>query len=503
MNAQERKEALQNIYTLSGYYNSIGGVLGIDQWGGLPDGGVPYRLEVNNFLNDQKRTLYFTPEAEELAAFYKEHPTGETDIETAQIRGFLNQRSFYQDVPKELFNAFNRKRVESMTAWKQAREAQDFEIFKPYMEEVFQLRRQMALALRPDANPFATLVDLTDEGLDIDKISAEFDKLRRGIVDIRRKIEASGLEIDNSFLHEEQNPEDMMNFAKSLAREVGYRDDMGGYNEKVIHAFSSTIGPRDARISTAKHGNPALILTVLHESGHSMYGYSSSEEVAKAGLFGGISGGFHEGQARFIENFIGRSRGFIHYIYPRLAETFPAYAAVSEEAFYQALNRVASTYKRTEADEVTYNLHVIIRFELERDYFAGKLTIDQMRDAWNDKYEEYLGIRPRNDTEGILQDMHWTGSWIGYFQSYALGNIYDGMIHRAICKDIPNFAELVEIGDFAPIITWLTENIWQYGRSVTAMDLLRKFSDKGLDAQPLLDYLDDKFGRIYGWKGRG
>ncbi len=500
MNAQERKAALENIYTLSGYYNSIGGVLGIDQWGGLPDEGVPYRLKVNSFLDDQRRALYFTPEADELASYCKEHPVGENDIETAQIRGFLKQRSFYQDVPKALFDKFNRKRVESMTAWKQAREARDFDIFKPYMKDVFELRKQIALALRPGEDPFATLVDLTDEGLNIDDISTEFQKLRKGIVEIRRKIEESGLEIDNSFLRQEQNAEDMMNFAKGLAREVGYQDTMGGYNEKVIHAFSSTIGPRDARISTAKHGKLSLITTVLHESGHAMYGYSSNDAVAKAGLFGGISGGFHEGQARFIENFIGRSRAYIHHIYPKLAEAFPDYAAISEDAFYQGLNKVASTPKRTEADEVTYNLHVIIRFELERDYFAGKLTIDQMRDAWNDKYEEYLGIRPQNDTEGILQDMHWTGSWIGYFQSYALGNIYDGMIYQAICRDLPDFSKLVEAGEFAPIISWLRENIWQYGRSVTTRDLLNQFSDKGLDAQPLLDYLDDKFGRIYGWK---
>ena len=499
MNAQERKAALRNIYTLSGYYNSISGVLGIDQWGGLPNQGVAYRLEVNDFLSDQKRALYFTPEADELAAFYQENPVGENEIETAQIRGFLKQRSFYQDVPKDLLDEFNRKRVESMTAWKQAREAQDFDIFKPFMKEVFELRKKIALALRPGEDPFATMVDLTDEGLSIDDISREFLKLRRGIVEIRRKIEESGLQIDNSFLKPEHNAEDMMNFAKALAREIGYRDDMGGYNEKVIHAFSSTIGPRDARISTAKHGRLSLLTTVLHESGHSMYGYSSNEAVVQAGLYGGISGGFHEGQARFIENFIGRSRSYIRHIYPKLTETFPVLANISEEDFYRGLNKVASTYKRTEADEVTYNLHVIIRFELERDYFAGKLTMDQMRDAWNDKYEEYLGIRPQNDTEGILQDMHWTGSWIGYFQSYALGNIYDGMIYRAILKDLPNFSELIASGEFAPIINWLREHIWQYGRSVTAMDLLNKFSDKGLDAQPLLDYLNDKFGRIYGW----
>ena len=500
MNAQERKEALQHIYTVGGYLGSIGGVLGIDQWGGLPEAGVAYRVKVNEYLNEQRRTLYFTPEADELEAYYRENPIGDNGIETAQIRGFLKQRSFLRDVPAALLEEFNRKRVESMTAWKQAREARDFEVFKPYMEAVFELRRQIALALRPGEDPFATLVDLTDEGLNIDDISAEFEKLRAGIVEIRKKIEASGVEIDSAFLDRPQDPDRMMDFAKELAREIGYRDDMGGYNEKVIHAFSSTVGPRDARISVGKRGDPSLLMTVLHESGHSMYGYSSSDAVAEAGLYGGISGGFHEGQARFIENFIGRSRGYIHHIYPRLTEKFPDYAAVSEGDFYRGFNKVASTLKRTDADEVTYNLHVIIRFELERDYFAGKLTVDQMKDAWNDKYEQYLGIRPRNDTEGILQDMHWTGSWIGYFQSYALGNIYDGMIYNAIRKDLPDFDRLVETGAFAPITAWLTEHIWQYGRSVTAMELLHKFSPRGLDAQPLLDYLDDKFGRIYGWK---
>ena len=500
MNTPERKAALQNIYRLSGYYNSIGGIFGIDQWSGLPEEGLPYRVEINSFLNDQRRALYFTPEAEALAAYCKENPIGENDIETAQIKGFMKQRRFYINVPKDLSDAFNRKRVEAMAAWKQAREAQDFNIFKPYMKAVFDLRKEIALALCPEQDPFATLVNETDEGLDIADISAAFQKLRDGIVEIRRKIEESGLQIDNSFLQQPQDPEAMMDFAKALAREMGYLDSRGGYNEKVIHAFSSSIGPKDARICVGKSGKPSIIQTILHEAGHAMYGYSSNEDVVNAGLYGGISGGFHEGQARFIENFIGRSRAYIHHIYPKLVETFPTYASISEEDFYHALNKVSSTYKRTEADEVTYNLHVIIRFELERDYFAGKLTIDQMRDAWNDKYEAYLGIRPRNDTEGILQDMHWTGSWIGYFQSYTLGNIYDGMIYKAMCKDLPNFKELVENGEFSSIIGWLTENIWQYGRSVTAMDLLHKFGQQSLDAQPLLDYLDRKFGRIYGWK---
>lgn len=499
MNAQERREVLQDIYTQSSYYGSIGAVLGIDQWGGLPEDGIPFRLKVNAFLDEKRRELYLSPQADEIAAYYKENPVGETDIETAQVKGFLKQRSFYLDVPKELSEELGRKKVEAMSAWKKAREEKNFEIFCPYMEQVFELRKKVALALKPDSDPFSTLVDLTDEGIKVEEVSRQFERLRKGIVEILSKINQSNAQIDNSFLKVEQNPEVMMEVAKTLAREIGYEDAKGGYNEKVIHAFSSTVGPRDARISTGKHGHPSLLLSILHEAGHSMYGYSSSEEVARAGLFGGIHGGFHEGQARFIENFIGRSREYIHHIYPLLTEKFPDYGKVSEEDFYKALNKVEPSLKRTAADEVTYSLHVIIRFELERDWFAGKLTTGQMRDAWNDKYEEYLGIRPENDTEGILQDMHWTGDWIGYFQSYALGNIYDGQIFEVIKKDLPDFSKLVEAGDFAPIIDWLKKHLWSYGRSITALDLIRKVTGSGLDAGPFLAYLDEKYGKIYGW----
>lgn len=497
--AQQRKLALQEIFTRCGYYGALDGLLAMDQWGGLPEDGCEYRMKLQSFLDEQRRALYVSEEADRLAAYYEKHPVGDDPMENAQVREFLRDRRYYLRVPADLSGEFEEKKGQAVNAWMKAREEQNFEIFRPYMEQVFELRKKIALALEPEKDPFATLLDLTDEGIDLGTVSREFEVLRAGIVDILHKIQNSGVKIDDAFLEKEQDPDVMFEVGRQMARELGYEDSKGGYFDKVLHAFSATVGPRDSRVCFHKHGKPALLYTILHESGHSMYGYSSDEKVVEAGLYDGIPGAFHESQSRFVENFIGRSKAYIHHVYPRLAAKIPDYGKVSEEEFYKAINKVHPSAVRTTADEVTYSLHVIIRFELERDWFAGKITTEQMRDAWNDKYEAYLGVRPENDTQGILQDMHWTGDWIGYFQSYAIGNIYDGQIYEAMQKDIPDMYDQISVGKFDQVMGWLKEHLWRYGRSMTASELMEKTTGKALDAKPFIEYLDKKYGEIYGW----
>ena len=212
-----------------------------------------------------------------------------------------------------------------------------------------------------------------------------------------------------------------------------------------------------------------------------------------AGMWGGIEGGFHEANARFFENMIGHSRAYWDYYYPQLQEEIPMFREIPEERFYNVIHQVKPTLRRISADEVTYSLHAILRFELERDYFAGKLRAEDMAEAWNDKYEEYLGIRPSNDTEGVLQDMHWAGDYIGYFQSYALGNIYDGQILEAVKREIPDMEEKIRRGEILPVTEWMEKNIWQYGCCMTAGEMIRKLTGHGLDAGPFLRYLEQKY----------
>lgn len=229
-----------------------------------------------------------------------------------------------------------------------------------------------------------------------------------------------------------------------------------------------------------------------------MYASGGNDLVNQANMWGGIEGGFHEANARFYENIVGKSREYWEYYYPQLQDTFPVFKSVGLEEFYRAMHIVSPSLRRIEADEVTYSLHAILRFELERDFFAGKLEIGELSEAWNDKYEEYLGIRPSNDTEGILQDMHWAGDYIGYFQSYALGNIYDGQIRTALLKDLPEVYREMSKGDFSGLNHWMQEHIWQYGCCYTSGELMKQLTGKALDAKPFLRYLEEKYQKIYG-----
>lgn len=217
-----------------------------------------------------------------------------------------------------------------------------------------------------------------------------------------------------------------------------------------------------------------------------------------AGLWGGIEGGFHEAISRFYENMVGRSRAYWDHCFPKLAAALPEYADLGADAFYLGLHRVHPSCKRIASDEVTYSLHAILRFELERDYFAGRLTAGEMADAWNEKYKEYLGVCPPDDTQGVLQDMHWAGDYIGYFQSYALGNIYDGQILAALERDMPAWQEEIRQGNFAPLNGWMGEHIWQWGCCFTAGELIRRVTGSALDAKPFLRYLDRKYSALYG-----
>lgn len=344
-------------------------------------------------------------------------------------------------------------KAECMNAWKQARQAQDYGIFRPYLARAFDLKKQIALSINPDAPAFETLVGMTDEGLQVREVSEQFDHLKIGLRSLLDRLQTG--HAPEAVSIPDCDPEQMERFAQRLVRELGYSPERGSFNNHVVHAFTSFMGPRDARVSTYRNGSYNLIFTYLHEAGHAMYASGSSQEIIDAGLWGGVEGGFYEANARFFENMVGHSRAYWSHYYPQLQAELAPFRDISLDAFYAVTHQVRPTPRRISSDEVTYSLHAILRFELERDYFAGELSADDMAQAWNDKYERYLGIRPQNDTEGVLQDMHWAGDYIGYFQSYALGNIYTGQILQAMHKDILDMDACMARGDLQPIYTWM------------------------------------------------
>lgn len=498
MNYHENLEILKKINNQLKYYKTLETLMDLDQWALLPKQGAEYRKQVASFVAGQKAELMQTEEVKNIVKYFSIYDLEKVNdyVEKGLIRNFLFRYNYTSRVPKEKLQQISELKAITTGKWLEAKEKSDYNIFKPYLKKVFKLKREIAQYIDPDKNPFEVLVTITDEGISYAHIIREFAKVKAGIKIILEKINSSQVVIDDTILKTEQNPKLMEELAKELIGELGYKAEKGAFS-KVPHAFTSFMGPKDARISTNSSGFVNLLFTYIHESGHAMYAYGGSDKVNEANMFGGNEGGFHEAQARFYENIIGRSYEYWKYTYPKLQKKFKAFSEIELDDFYKAINKVQPNVKRTISDEVTYSLHPIIRFELEKELFEGSLSFDDLPKAWNDKYEEYLGIRPANDAEGVLQDMHWAGDYIGYFQSYALGNIYDGQIRSAILKQIPDFYNRIEKGDFKTISNWFEKNIYCYSNCLTGEEIIKKLTGETLNADYFLQYLNDKYKAIY------
>lgn len=499
MSYQQHFEVISHLNDQFRYEKSIESLFELDQWSALPSEGGPYRQQMAAHVAAQKASLFAGEDARRAAEYFSAVPLGEVVdfIQRGLIRTFLARYRSAVNAPPELVRQYNLLKADVMNQWKLARAKQDFGVFAPWLEQVFSLKKQIAQAIDPARPAFDTLLDMTDAGLRSADVSREFEVLKGGIQALMGRIAASGMKPDGTLLAQEEQPEAMAAFARRLAQEAGYDVAKGGFNHRVVHGFTSFLGPQDGRISTPLHGGVHLIFTCLHEAGHAMYATGGSPSVNAANMWGGIEGSFHEANARFYENMVGRSHAYWEWYYPQLQQAFPRFSGVPLEEFYRALHTVRPSLRRIEADEVTYSLHAILRFELERDWFAGELSTKDMAEAWNQKYDQMLGIRPANDTEGVLQDMHWAGDYIGYFQSYALGNIYDGQILQAVEQDLPDLSVRLARGDFRPLDDWMTENLRQYGCCFTAGELMEKLTGSALDAQPFLRYLNRKYAALY------
>lgn len=498
MNYQQHLETITQIGREFRYCKSVESLLELDQWSALPLQGVNYRQEMAAYVAREKTRLYCTDQAAREEAYFAQVPLDEIEdeVERGVIRTFLQRRRVAARTPEDLQRQYSLIKAECMEKWKEAREAKDYRIFQPWLKQAFDLKGQIAKAIDPDRPAFDTLVGLTDDGANVDEISREFDVLKEGLQALMAKLSKG--RAPQGVSYPQGDPAAVSAFAQSLARELGFTSDLGTFNDQVVHGFTSFMGPRDARVSTYRSGSHELIFTCLHEAGHAMYSTGSSQRTIDAGLWGGIEGGFHEANSRFYENMVGRSRAYWDYCFPKLVSALPQFAGMDQDTFYLGLHRVQPSLKRIASDEVTYSLHAILRFELERDYFAGKLQAEDMAQAWNQKYQDYLGLCPPDDTQGVLQDMHWAGDYIGYFQSYALGNIYDGQILQALERDKPDWQEDIRQGRFAPLNDWMRENIWSHGCCLTAGELVKRITGSSLDARPFLKYLDEKYSILYG-----
>ena len=387
----------------------------------------------------------------------------------------------------------------SYQVWAQARPQNDFQKARPYLEKTLEFSRRLANFFPGYDHIADPLIDFADYGMKAADVRQVFTQLRQELVPILQTIRSQP-QVDNSCLFRIYPKDLQLQFSEQIIRDFGY-DFQRGRMDLTHHPFTTLFSIGDVRITTRVKEDDLgdCLFSVLHEAGHGLHALGADMEQESLFLSNGVSAGISESQSRTWENLVGRSRGMWEHYYPKLQATFPTQLSdVDLETFYRAINKVEPSLIRTDADEVTYNLHPLIRFELEMALLEGALEVRDLPEAWNSRYETYLGITPPDDRDGVMQDVHWFGGIIGgSFQGYTLGNILSVMFYEKALQDHPEIPEEITQGKFDTLHAWLKEKIYRYGDWYTAPELTQKITGGGLDIQPLIRYYRQKFGPIY------
>ncbi len=420
--------------------------------------------------------------------------------EASLIRLTRRNCNLASKVPTEYEVRLSLLQTECYQAWATARSENNFALVEPTLERMLDMSREYS-SFFPEARHIADPhIAGSDYGMSAVSIQAVFAELRTQLVPVVAAI-ISQPPVDNSCLHQHYPEAEQFAFCHNLLKQMGY-DLERGRQDKTLHPFMTKFSIDDVRITTRVYENDLSqgLFSTIHEMGHAFYEMGNAPELEGTLLFGGVSSGVHESQSRLWENLVGRSRSFWQYFYPQLQAHFPSQlGTVTLETFYRAINQVSRSPIRTDADEITYNLHVMIRFDLELDLLEGKLAVKDLPAAWNDRYRSDLGITPTSDKNGILQDVHWyTGQIGGMFQGYTLGNLMSAQFFDAAVAAHPEIPNQIETGNFTVLHDWLQTNIYRHGRKFTAAETLERVVGTTMSTQPLIDYIHHKYADLYG-----
>ena len=385
-------------------------------------------------------------------------------------------------------------------AWREARQRADFAAFAPHLAINVEQSRRLAEAIGYEQRPYDALL-YQEPGMTVGQLETVLNRLKTALVPFLKQIAERADRVDAGCLSGDFPEDRQLSISERMAGALGF-DFGAGRQDRSAHPFTSWLNPGDVRITTrvARDYLPMCIFASLHEAGHGIYIQGHDRALDRTPLCFGASPGFHESQSRLFENLVGRSRPYWQHWFGELRETFPEQlGSVDGEQWYRAVNQVRPSLIRVEADEVTYNLHILLRFELENDLVEGRLRVDEVPAAWNAKMEDYLGVEPRNAAEGPLQDIHWTfiGS-LGSFPAYTLGNLISAQLMDRVRVDIPDLDGQIQAGEQTPLLGWLRHHVHRHGRKFTPTELLVRITGRELDAQPWIDHIHRKFGEIYG-----
>lgn len=496
MSIESRYDEYMGILQRAADLNNAAAVLGWDQEVYMPPAGAQHRARQLATLAEQAHELLTS---EQLGQLLQQLSGGElSENQAANVRRSREDYEKNKKIPAAFVTALSLQTSECFNAWVDARRKNDYTVYAPSLAKMIALKREQADLLGYQKHPYNALLDEYEPGATVAMLDGVFDGLKRELPAILARIKAAEQVPDDCF-HQHFPRQQQWDFSMDVLKAIGF-DFNAGRQDYAEHPFTTSFSPGDVRLTTRvdEQNFASLLWSSIHEGGHGLY--EQGLPLAEYGmpLGSAASLGIHESQSRLWENCVGRGIDFWTYFYPRLQAVFPTQLGnVSLLDFYKAANRVSPSLIRTEADEVTYHFHVLIRYELEKALFDGSLQPDGLAAAWNDKYQQYLGIRPPDDCSGILQDVHWSHGSFGYFPTYTLGSFYAAQFFAAAQTVIPGLDAQMRQGEFNQLLTWLRQHVHVHGRQYSSEELCTLITGKPLDVSYFLKYISEKYSVIY------
>jgi carboxypeptidase Taq len=466
---------------------SYGEALSLIYWDlrtGAPKKGAEQRSEVIGVLSSE---VFNMSTSEEMAS-YIARLSNEPSLSEITRKTLEECRKDYdrnKKIPAEEYREYVILQSKAETVWEEAKAKSDFEMFRPYLEKLVEVTKRFIGYWGYEGNKYNTLLDMYEPGVTVEVLDRVFGDLPE--------------KPRTDFLFKHFPKDKQRAFSLEILKQMGYDFDAGRLDE-TVHPFAMGLNPGDVRVTTKYDESDfrTAVFGTIHEGGHALYEQNISEDLVGTPLSSGTSMGIHESQSLFYENFVGRNFSFWKHNYSLLQEYSEGqFTGVEAEDFYRAINESKPSLIRIEADELTYPLHVMVRYEIEKGLFNDEIQVKDLPKIWNEKYQQYLGVRPENDAEGVLQDVHWAGGSFGYFPSYALGYMYAAQFKNAMLKDLPNYEQLLEQGKLLQVKEWMTEKVHQHGKMKKPLEILTDVTGEGLNAQYLVDYLYEKYNKVY------
>lgn len=497
---QKKLEELKTILAEVDDLDRASSMLEWDQEAYMPKGGAEARgqqLGTLNRLSHERFTAKQTGKLlDELKMTSSELDPDSDDARLIKVCARLYDKEI--KVPSAMVTEKSEMTSAAGQAWQEAREKSDFSIFEPHLDKVLDYARRYAELFAPFDHIYDALLDSYEPGMKTAEVQSIFEGIRPKQVELIKAI-AEKDQVDDSILRQHLPEAGQLAFGKEVNTAYGF-DWNRGREDKTTHPFSTNFGYGDQRITVRVNENYLItyLFAALHETGHALYEQGIPKSLARTPLYGGASLAVHESQSRLWENLVGRSRPFWGYFFGNLQAKFPdQFGKVDVDDFYRAINRVTPSFIRVEADEATYNLHIMLRLDLEIAMLEGTLSAKDLPRAWNERFEDYLGIVPPDDAQGVLQDIHWSFGLMGYFATYALGNLVSVQLWEVILSQMPDLEEQIGKGEFAPLLNWLQENIYQHGAKYEPQELVKKITGSTINGDAYIRYLNNKFGAIY------